>query len=228
MNRHMPPYTVIVIDDHPLFRKGSEHLFKLDDSFELVGDAADGPTGITLVHEFEPDVVLLDLNMEGMDGIEVLKQLKAGDLDSVVIMLTVSNSEADIVSALRCGADGYLLKDMEPEEILNKLHHALDGQTVLDESISSRLATLLREDNLTPASGQVDFTAREEQIVALIAEGKNNKLIARELGISDGTVKVHVKNILRKLNLSSRLETAVWAFENGYSTGRATCQNGSP
>ncbi|MCP4429985.1 MAG: two-component system response regulator NarL [Gammaproteobacteria bacterium] len=227
MNRHVPPYTVIVIDDHPLFRKGSEHLFKLDDSFELAGDAADGPTGIALTREVQPDIVLLDLNMEGMDGIEVLKQLKADNLDAVIIMLTVSNSEADIVSALRCGADGYLLKDMEPEEILIKLHHALEGQTVLDESISTQLATLLREDSLTPASGQVDFTAREEQIVTLIAEGKNNKLIARELGISDGTVKVHVKNILRKLNLSSRLETAVWAFENGYSAGRAVYHSGS-
>ncbi len=219
------PYSVIVIDDHPLFRKGSEHLFKLDDCFELVADAADGPTGITLIKQLQPDIVLLDLNMEGMDGIEVLKQLKSENIDTVIIMLTVSNSEADIVSALRCGADGYLLKDMEPEEILIKLHHALEGQTVLDETISTRLATLLREDNLTPSPGQVEFTAREEQIVALIAEGKNNKLIARQLGISDGTVKVHVKNILRKLNLSSRLETAVWAFENGYSGSRTICHN---
>lgn len=225
MNNHIPPYTVVVIDDHPLFRKGSEHLFKLDDSFELVADAADGPTGIKITHELKPDIVLLDLNMKGMDGITVLRKLKREIPESVVIMLTVSDSESDIVAALRSGADGYLLKDMEPEEILLKLHRALEGQTVLDESISTRLTNLLRDDNLSPAPGQIDFTSRENQIVELIAEGKNNKLIARDLGISDGTVKVHVKNILRKLNLSSRLETAVWAFENGYSNGKKHFHN---
>ncbi|MCP4188739.1 MAG: two-component system response regulator NarL [Gammaproteobacteria bacterium] len=216
---HDPPYTVVVIDDHPLFRKGSEQLFKLDTSFELIADAADGPSGIELTRQLQPDLVLLDLNMEGMDGIAVLKRLKAEKLESIIIMLTVSNSEADIVSALRSGADGYLLKDMEPEDILAKLHRAVEGQTVLDETISTQLANLLRDDNISPPPDKIEFTAREEQIITLIAEGKNNKLIGRELGISDGTVKVHVKNILRKLNLSSRLETAVWAFENGYPGG---------
>lgn len=216
---HDPPYTVVVIDDHPLFRKGSEQLFKLDDNFEMVADAANGPRGIELTRQLQPDLVLLDLNMDGMDGIEVLKQLKTENSESIVIMLTVSNSEADIVSALRNGADGYLLKDMEPEDMLIKLRRAMDGQTVLDETISTQLANVLRNDNISPPANQIEFTAREEQIVALIAEGKNNKLIGRELGISDGTVKVHVKNILRKLNLSSRLETAVWAFENGYPSG---------
>ena len=224
---HDPPYTVVVIDDHPLFRKGSEQLFKLDTSFELVADAANGPRGIELTRQLQPDLVLLDLNMEGMDGLAVLKQLKAEQHESIVIMLTVSNSEADIVSALRCGADGYLLKDMEPEEILIKLHRAIEGQTVLDESISTLLANVLRNDNLSPAPNQIEFTTREDQIVSLIAEGKSNKIIARELGISDGTVKVHVKNILRKLNLNSRLETAVWAFENGYSSGGLHRHEGS-
>ncbi len=222
---HEPPYTVVVIDDHPLFRKGSEQLFKLDTRFELIADAANGPTGIELTRQLKPDLVLLDLNMHDMDGIEVLKQLKAEKLESVVIMLTVSNSEADIVSALRNGADGYLLKDMEPEDILMKLNRAIEGQTVLDETISTQLVNVLRNDNLSPPSTRIEFTAREEQIVTLIAEGKNNKLIGRELGISEGTVKVHVKNILRKLNLSSRLETAVWAFENGYSSGGTHGQN---
>lgn len=222
MIEHDPPYTVVVIDDHPLFRKGSEQLFKLDGSFELVADAANGPSGIELTRELKPDLVLLDLNMQGMDGLAVLKQLKAEEHDSIVIMLTVSNLESDIVSALRYGADGYLLKDMEPEEILMKLHRAIEGQTVLDESISTLLANALRKDNLSPPPNQINFTAREEQIVSLIAEGKSNKVIARELEISDGTVKVHVKNILRKLNLSSRLETAVWAFENGYSNSEKT------
>jgi two-component system nitrate/nitrite response regulator NarL len=216
---HEPPYTVLVIDDHPLFRKGAEQLIKLDEDFELVGEAASGEEGVELTRQLNPDLVLLDLNMRGMDGISVLKELKANEHESVVIMLTVSNSEDDIVAALRCGADGYLLKDMEPEEILVKLRRAIGGQTVLDESISTLLANVLRNENRSPPPNQIEFTSREEQIVSLIAEGKSNKAIARELGISDGTVKVHVKNVLRKLNLSSRLEAAVWAFEHGYSSG---------
>jgi len=171
-----------------------------------------------LINQLEPDLVLLDLNMDDMDGIEVLKKLEAIEHNSIIIMLTVSNSEDDIVNALRCGADGYLLKDMEPEEILMKLRRAIEGQTVLEEAISSRLVDMLRNEKLSPPMSQIDFTVREDQIVELIAEGKSNKIIARELGISDGTVKVHVKNILRKLNLSSRLEIAVWAFEHGYSS----------
>jgi len=217
---HEPPYTVLVIDDHPLFRKGAEQLISLDEDFELAGEATNGERGVELTRQLKPDVVLLDLNMQDMDGIAVLKQLKAKEHEPVVIMLTVSNAEDDIIAALRCGADGYLLKDMEPEEILIKLRRAIGGQTVLDESISTLLANVLRNENRSPPLNQIEFTSREKQIVSLIAEGKSNKAIARELGISDGTVKVHVKNVLRKLNLSSRLEAAVWAFEHGYSSGR--------
>lgn len=218
---HEPPYTVLVIDDHPLFRKGAEQLINLDEDFELAGEATTGEEGVDLTRQLKPDLVLLDLNMRDMDGISVLRQLKANEHETLVIMLTVSNSEDDIVAALRCGADGYLLKDMEPEEVLIKLRRAIAGQTVLDESISTLLANVLRHENRSPPLNQIEFTSREEQIVWLIAEGKSNKVIARELGISDGTVKVHVKNVLRKLNLSSRLEAAVWAFEHGYSSSGA-------
>ena len=217
MNDRQPPYSVVVIDDHPLFRKGAVQLFEPDNSFELIGDAASGMEGIELIRHLKPDLVLLDLNMKGMDGIAVLKQLEKIEHDSIIVMLTVSDSEDDIVAALRCGADGYLLKDMEPEDILIKLNRAITGQTVLDEVISSRLANVLRNENLSPPLSQTDFTVREEQVVARVAKGKSNKIIARELGISDGTVKVHIKNILRKLNLNSRLEIAVWAFGHGYS-----------
>ncbi len=217
MNDRQPPYSVVVIDDHPLFRKGAVQLFEPDNSFDLIGDAASGMEGIELIRHLKPDLVLLDLNMKGMDGIAVLKQLEKIEHDSIIVMLTVSDSEDDIVAALRCGADGYLLKDMEPEDILIKLNRAITGQTVLDEVISSRLANVLRNENLSPPLSQTDFTVREEQVVARVAKGKSNKIIARELEISDGTVKVHVKNILRKLNLNSRLEIAVWAFGHGYS-----------
>ena len=217
MIKHKPPYTVLVIDDHPLFRKGAEQLIKLDPDFKLIGEATNGKEGIEMYPQLQPDLVLLDLNMQDIDGISVLKELKQDKHKAIIIMLTVSDSEYDIVAALQYGADGYLLKDMEPEDILLKLHHAVEGQTVLDESVSAQLASALRNENRVPPVDQVEFTNRESQIVLLIAEGNSNKAIARELGISDGTVKVHVKNVLRKVNLSTRLEIAVWAFEHGFS-----------
>lgn len=217
MIEHKPPYTVLVIDDHPLFRKGAEQLIKLDPEFSLIGEATNGKDGIDMYPQLQPDLVLLDLNMQDINGISVLKKLKQNQHKAIIIILTVSDSGYDIVAALQNGADGYLLKDMEPEEILVKLHHAIEGQTVIDESVSAQLASALRNENRVPPVDQVDFTNREAQIVLLIAEGNSNKAIARELGISDGTVKVHVKNVLRKVNLSTRLEIAVWAFEHDYS-----------
>jgi two-component system nitrate/nitrite response regulator NarL len=217
MIEHKPPYTVLVIDDHPLFRKGAEQLIKLDPEFRLIGEATNGKDGIDMYPQLQPDLVLLDLNMQDIDGISVLKKLKQNQHKVIIIILTVSDSEYDIVTALQNGADGYLLKDMEPEEILVKLHHAVEGQTVIDESVSAQLASALRNESRVPPVDQVGFTNREAQIVLLIAEGNSNKAIARELGISDGTVKVHVKNVLRKVNLSTRLEIAVWAFEHDYS-----------
>jgi two-component system nitrate/nitrite response regulator NarL len=216
MIEHKPPYTVLVIDDHPLFRKGAEQLIKLDPEFRLIGEATNGKDGIDMYPQLQPDLVLLDLNMQDIDGISVLKKLKQNQHKAIIIILTVSDSEYDIVAALQNGADGYLLKDMEPEEILVKLHHAVEGQTVIDESVSAQLASALRNESRVPPVDQVGFTNREAQIVLLIAEGNSNKAIARELGISDGTVKVHVKNVLRKVNLSTRLEIAVWAFEHDY------------
>ena len=133
-------------------------------------------------------------------------------------MLTVSNDEKDLVSALRNGADGYLLKDLEPEVLKSKLQSVMNGQVVIDQNLSEMLATSIRQEKNSSPENQEDasLTAREKEILQLIANGNNNKLIARELNISDGTVKVHVKNLLRKLKVHSRLEAAVWALSNGF------------
>jgi two-component system nitrate/nitrite response regulator NarL len=208
-------YSIIVIDDHPLFRKGVTQLINMDKDFDLIGEAASGAEGIELAKQVKPDLILLDLNMKGIDGIQTLKALKECDLDSQIIMLTVSNNEEDLVQVLRLGADGYLLKDMEPEVLLNKLRNAAKGQFVLDQSLSGMLAHAVRDDNSPRPPNDVSLTERERKILTLIAEGMSNKLIARELNISDGTVKVHVKNLLRKLNLCSRLQAAVWALGHG-------------
>jgi two-component system nitrate/nitrite response regulator NarL len=158
-------------------------------------------------------MILLDLNMKPMNGIEVLKVIKSWGLDSRVVMLTVSDEAADLVAALRAGADGYLLKEMEPEELLVKLKEAAAGQVTLTERLTRLLAHSLREDNKPKDPDQAGLTDQESRILDLIALGKSNKLIARELNIAEGTVKVHVKHLLRKLNLRSRVEAAVWAVD---------------
>jgi len=207
-------YTLIVIDDHPLFRKGVADLISMDDELTLIGEAASGVEGIALATELNPDLILLDLNMKGMDGIETLKKLKTSDIDSRVIMLTVSDEEEDVVTALRSGADGYLLKDMEPEDTLKCLHQASQGRIVLCEKLTELLAYALREEAAHPSDlDQASLTDREEEILELISQGLSNKVIARELDITEGTVKVHVKHILKKLNLRSRVEAAIWAVK---------------
>lgn len=207
-------YSVLIVDDHPLFRKGAAQLLELDDRFELLDEASGGSHGLTLACQLSPDLILLDMNMKDIDGIQTLKAMRDAGVKSKIIMLTVSNSEKNLVSAMRNGADGYLLKDMEPEDILNKLDAVFSGQPAFSDEMSALLINSLRKDTPTQSISDASLTEREDEILALIARGRNNKLIARELGISDGTVKVHVKNLLRKLNLSSRLEAAIWAIDN--------------
>ncbi len=202
--------TVLVIDDHPLFRKGVRQLVEMGDDFVLTGEAPDGITGLELAKRLNPDLILLDINMKGMNGIDTLKAIKGADLDSRVIMLTVSDHEEDLVNALRAGADGYLLKDMEPEQLLAGLKAAGEGRTALSERLVDMLAHALRAESRPTDLDQAGLTERELAILRLIAEGLSNKLIARRLDISEGTVKVHVKHLLKKLGLRSRVEAAVW------------------
>ncbi|MCB1779548.1 MAG: two-component system response regulator NarL [Candidatus Competibacteraceae bacterium] len=206
--------TILVIDDHPLIRKGILQLIALENSLQLVGEAGDGQRGLALALRQRPDLILLDLNMRGLSGLETLKALKAADLDSRVIILTVSDSEEDVVAALRSGADGYLLKDMEPEEMLHSLKTAAQGRIALGERVSTILADALRHESQPRPADDVRLTDRERETLTLIAAGYSNKLIARQLKITEGTVKVHVKHLLRKLNLSSRVEAAVWAVRH--------------
>ncbi|HRF44417.1 MAG TPA: two-component system response regulator NarL, partial [Candidatus Competibacteraceae bacterium] len=176
--------------------------------------AGDGQRGLALALRQRPDLILLDLNMRGLSGLETLKALKAADLDSRVIILTVSDSEEDVVAALRSGADGYLLKDMEPEEMLHSLKTAAQGRIALGERVSAILADALRHESQPRPADDGRLTDRERETLTLIAAGYSNKLIARQLKITEGTVKVHVKHLLRKLNLSSRVEAAVWAVRH--------------
>lgn len=207
--------TILVIDDHPLMRRGILQLIAMEDSLRRVGEAGDGQHGLELACQLRPDLILLDLNTRGLSGLDTLKAIKAAGLDARVIILTVSDSEDDVVSALRAGADGYLLKDMEPEDVLHSLKIAAQGRMALGERVAEILADSLRHESHQPQSADsAGLTEREQKILSLIAVGYSNKLIARELKITEGTVKVHVKHLLSKLNLDSRVEAAVWAVKN--------------
>ena len=205
------PQTILIVDDHPLFRKGVIQLIQAEPEFRFVGEAASGKEGIQLAHQLHPDMVLLDLNMKDMNGIEVLKAIKDTELDSRVIMLTVSDQAEDLMAALQSGADGYLLKDMEPEELMRQLTEAAHGKITISESLTQLLVTSLRDKNRPTSLTEAGLTEQEGRILEHLIEGKSNKLIAKDMGIAEGTVKVHVKHLLKKLNLRSRVEAAVWA-----------------
>lgn len=209
---------ILLIDDHPLFRKGVAQLVRADDSLELVGEASDGASGVAMATALQPDVILIDLHMKPMNGIQVLRALKAAGVPSRCVMLTVSDDERDVLEAMRAGADGYLLKDLEPEELCLRIKQSMGGAMVLEQSVAGLLVQAL---NAPAAAAVGNLTERERETLALLADGRNNKEIARLLGISDATVKVHIKNLLRKLNLKSRLEAAVWALQNSQARHRA-------
>jgi len=208
---------VIIIDDHALFRDGLKGLLE-QRSIEVAGVAADGKEGIELAKQIQPDIILLDLRMPNMGGLDTLPVLRKDLPTTPVVMLTTSNDESDLIKALRSGAQGYLLKDMEPEELVGALRDIENGKSVVAADLTDALArmvqgeTTIDEDDEGPFS---ELTPRESEILCLLAEGQSNKLIARNLGISDGTVKLHVKAILRKLSIHSRVEAAVMAVEHG-------------
>ncbi len=210
------PATILIIDDHPLLRRGVSQLLELEDDLLLAGEAGDPREGIRLALELDPDMVLLDLNMPQMDGIETLKRLRDGGFAGRVVMFTVSDHEEDVVNALRSGADGYLLKDMDPDEMVRQLRQASLGRMVISESLTALLAEALRSQRNQPAAPDIhSLTQREREILRELAAGLSNKMIARKLEITEGTVKVHVKHLLKKLNLRSRVEAAVWAVQEG-------------
>lgn len=205
------PQTILIVDDHPLFRKGVIQLIQAAPEFRFVGEAASGKEGIQLAHSLQPDMILLDLNMKDMFGVDVLKAIKDADLDARVIMLTVSDSAEDLMAALQAGADGYLLKDMEPEDLMRQLGEAARGKITISESLTQLLVTSLRDKNRPTSLTEAGLTEQEGRILEHLIDGKSNKLIAKDMGIAEGTVKVHVKHLLKKLNLRSRVEAAVWA-----------------
>ncbi len=210
----MGPTTLLLIDDHPLFRRGLAEFFNSTGEFKVVGEASSGRQGIVLAEQLRPGLILLDLHMPGLSGLSVLDELAQLEIESRKVVLTASLDRSELLTALRLGADGYMLKEKEPEDLREYVRNCVRGVVVLDDG----LLTLLATDDDAPDARKgvrgVELTEREAQTLALISEGMSNKQIARQLGISDGTVKVYVKNLLRKLNLRSRLELAAWVHRD--------------
>lgn len=211
---------VLLIDDHALVRKGIEELLQ-SRGVQVVASVSSGEEGLRRARELAFDIVLLDIQMKGMNGIETLRQLRAGGDQRAVIMLTMSREDADLAAALRAGAQGYLLKDIEPEELVPALEAVLGGNNVVAEEMVGTLARIVQGEAVTStqaAPTETPFsklTPRELQILERIADGLSNKMIAQVLEISDETVKLHVKAILRKLGMRSRVEAAVAAVTRG-------------
>lgn len=213
---------VLLVDDHTLFRRGLRFLIENSEDFEIVGEATDGLEGVKMMQQHHPDVVLLDIDMPVMRGIEALPLMLNHNPNLAVLMLTVSEDSYDLTEALRLGARGFLLKNIETEFLLKSIHLALEGDNVLSPEMTSKLVNQFRvpseKEDQNHSPEEEILTPREREILYWIVQGSSNKIIARELDITESTVKVHVQNILRKLELSSRVQAAIYAIEHGFDT----------
>jgi two-component system, NarL family, response regulator LiaR len=212
------PITILVVDDHAVVREGLRAFLGLQDGFEIVGEAVDGEEALEQAERLDPDVILMDLVMPVRDGVSAMQVLKQRASRSRVIVLTSFLEDDRLLPALEAGAAGYLLKNSQPAELARAVRAAHAGEAVIDPTVAARLVHALSERPATPAFGEL--TARERDVLALIAQGRSNKRIAFELGISEKTVKTHVGHVLAKLDVTDRTQAAVLAVQAGMvSTG---------
>lgn len=204
----MSEYKVLLVDDHPLMRRGINQLLSFEDEFEVVAEASNGADAVALNHELQPDLILLDLNMKGMSGLDTLNALRADGCDASIVILTVSDSPADIEAIVKAGADGYLLKDTEPDELVDLLKQSLTGTKSYSQEVQKYLE--MREHSTDVFD---ELTDREMQILREVAKGYRNRQIADALFISESTVKVHMKSLLKKLKVPSRTVATVMYLE---------------
>lgn len=214
---------VLLVDDHTLFRSGIKSLIQRNDDFEVVDEAGDGLEGIKRARSLKPDVVLLDLHMPGVSGLEAVKVLAEEMPDVHVLMLTVSEDAQDLMEALRNGACGYLLKNIQTDTLVDAIRRAARGESVVSQEMTAKLIQGVRNPPARAAGPAIErdrFSPRERDILASLALGESNKEIARRLDLAESTVKIHVQNIFKKLGMSSRVQVALYAVENGFGQAR--------
>jgi two-component system nitrate/nitrite response regulator NarL len=214
---------ILVVDDHTLFRRGLTALLSRDPRFSVIGDAADAGEAQRRAQEMQPDLILLDNHLPGVNGVDALPALRDAAPEARVLMLTVSEDEQDLATALRNGACGYLLKTMEGDALTKAILRAVRGESVVADEMTGKLVAAFRDAAATPTPTQsgpptsplAQLSPREQEILRGIARGASNKTIARDLGIAETTVKIHVQHVLRKLDVASRVQAAVIATEHG-------------
>lgn len=215
--------SILLVDDHTLFRSGIRFLLQRHADFNIVGEAADGVEGIKRAKQLQPDLILLDLHMPGISGLEALQLILQDRPDAKVIMLTVSEDAEDLSAALQNGARGYLIKNIDADYLVRALRRAAAGEAVVAEAMTAKLVAQLKNGpaQKVEAVSELDkLTPREKDILACLARGESNKVIARSLSVAESTVKIHVQNVLKKLNLSSRVQAAVFAVEHGMESNQ--------
>jgi two-component system nitrate/nitrite response regulator NarL len=212
---------VLIIDDHTLFRSGIKLLLERQAGFAVVGEAGSALDGVKRAKKLKPDVILLDLHMPDIGGLQVIALLREEMPTAQIIMLTVSEDAEDLLEALRAGARGYLLKNIETDFLLDAIRRAAKAESVMSPLMANKLADAIRQPE--KASNASDsslekLSPREREVITMLARGASNKEIARSLDLVESTVKIHVQGILRKLNLSSRVQAAVFAVEHGLTS----------
>ena len=211
------PLRVVIVDDHDLFRTGLRSLLE-EQGLRVVGDASSGAEGVQLVRELTPDVVVMDLAMPGMGGVDATRQITSIAPLTRVVMLTISDGEADVMDAIFAGACGYLLKDSSIQELMAGIHAAARGESPVSPPIAAKVFQRLRATATTPevaGSIRAELSEREIEVLKLIAAGNDNGMIAGQLHISPKTVKNHISNILMKLQIENRIQAAVYAVRSG-------------
>ncbi|UCV10861.1 response regulator transcription factor [Dechloromonas denitrificans] len=213
---------VLLVDDHTLFRSGIKSLLQRNEDFVVVDEAGDGLEGIKRARSLKPDVVLLDLHMPGVSGLEAVKVITEENPEVRVLMLTVSEDAQDLMEALRAGASGYLLKNIETDTLVDAIRRAAQGDSIVSPQMTAKLIQGVRnQPKQAPALPERDkFSPRERDILICLAQGDSNKEIARTLDLAESTVKIHVQNIFKKLNMTSRVQVALYAVEHGYGQNR--------
>ena len=207
---------VLLVDDHQVVRRGLRTFLEVQDDIEVVGEAADGADGVALAEELRPDVVLMDVKMPGMDGVEALRRLRDLDNPARVLIVTSFTERRTVVPALRAGAAGYVYKDVDPDALAAAIRSVHAGHILLQPEVA---AVLLSQEEANLFQGRSgSLTDREREVLGLIADGRSNREIARALVLSEKTVKTHVSNILMKLDLADRTQAALWAVRHGVTS----------